>query len=137
MYMPDRFPPELLSQSLAVKLAYLRQTVFRHPLLTSICDTITPLIEDNEESIRLLYIVGPTGVGKTVASQRIAHLLSPQTQPEQIAPKERAWLLRVTIPTIAAAAFSQNAYLHLVLQALATAVDTHRAPGSEKYSNDQ
>jgi AAA domain-containing protein len=136
MYLPDRFPPELLNQPLAAKLTYVRHAVFRHPLLTSICDTITPLLEDNEDPLRLLYLIGPTGVGKTVALQRIARHLSLQTQPEQVPPSEAARPLRVTIPTIAATTFSRNDYLYPVLQALATAVDTHSTHGSEKHSSN-
>lgn len=62
--MSIQFPPELLNQSNTVRQNYYDSYTMGHPFLDDAFEAIKPIIRDCGES-RLIFVVGPTGVGKT------------------------------------------------------------------------
>src|SRR5258708_1028349 len=58
------FPPEILTQPMAVKLAYFQNKLIAHPLLKDAYDKLIRTIYHPAGS-SLIWVVGPTGVGKT------------------------------------------------------------------------
>ncbi len=134
MHLPNRFPPELLSQPLPVKLDYVHQIAISHPHLTSIGDTIMPFLNAGD-STQILYLGGPTGVGKTVAFARIVHQLSVQSQPQPVPPSDSAGLLHVALGSLLETTFSRKAYLHLMLWSLVAYLDRQPRPDGETHSD--
>lgn len=59
-----QFPLELLEQSQSARLAYYDAYTMGHPHLDAAFETLKPLIRHSGDS-RVIFIVGPTGVGKT------------------------------------------------------------------------
>lgn len=62
--MTMQFPPELLNQPNPAKLIYYDSYTMGHPFLDEAFEALKPIIRDCGES-RLIFVVGPTGVGKT------------------------------------------------------------------------
>jgi hypothetical protein len=58
------FPLELLDASPKQRLAYYNDYIMAHPFLDDAFERLKPIIRESGES-RVLFIVGPTGVGKT------------------------------------------------------------------------
>ena len=68
------FPPELLSQSSAARLAYFRDKVVAHPHLKEIHQQLWQAIQQ-PGGVSLILIFGPTGVGKTTLRCRLERQL--------------------------------------------------------------
>ncbi len=60
----QRFPSEYHTASASEKLAYYDSYTMAHPYLDKAFETLKPIIDDCGDS-RIIFIVGPTGVGKT------------------------------------------------------------------------
>ncbi len=58
------FPPEILTQPMAAKLAYFQNKLIAHPLLKDAYDKLLHTIYYPAGS-SIIWVVGPTGVGKT------------------------------------------------------------------------
>jgi hypothetical protein len=61
---PSRFPRELLEQSDSAKLDYFRRYTIGHPKLKEAFETLKSTLKDGAPG-RLIFIIGPTGAGKT------------------------------------------------------------------------
>lgn len=68
------FPRELLSQSIEARLEYFEKKVIAHPLLKTAYDTLLRTIRHPAGS-SLIWVYGPTGVGKTTMLKRIVKQL--------------------------------------------------------------
>ena len=68
------FPPELLSQSSAARLAYFRDKVVAHPRLKETHQQLWQAIRQ-PSGASLIFVVGPTGVGKTTLRCRLEQQL--------------------------------------------------------------
>lgn len=69
--MPSRaFPDELLQRSSSERLAYFRSYTVAHPQLKTVSEALRRAIQE-PGGASLLFVVGPTGVGKTTLRLRI------------------------------------------------------------------
>lgn len=64
MSYPQQFPPSLLTQSPEDRLAYFDNYTMAHPRLDEAFNLLKLLVNQSGES-RVIFIYGPTGVGKT------------------------------------------------------------------------
>ncbi len=70
MPMPQRaFPPDLLTQSPATRLAYFKACTIAHPRLQEVDQALQEAISEPTGAL-LIFFYGPTGVGKTTVLQR-------------------------------------------------------------------
>ena len=74
------FPPELLSQPPATRLAYFRDKVVAHPHLKETHQRLWQAIQQ-PSGISLIFVFGPTGVGKTTLRCRLVQQLWEAGQP--------------------------------------------------------
>jgi len=70
----EGFPPALLAQPPAARLAYFTTKVIAHPHLKAVHDAVMQAIQQ-PSGAALLFVVGPTGVGKTTLRRRIEQQL--------------------------------------------------------------
>lgn len=68
------FPLELLSQPSAARLAYFRDKVIAHPLLKATHQQLWQAIQQ-PAGVSLIFVIGPTGVGKTTLRCRLEQQL--------------------------------------------------------------
>lgn len=68
--LPKAFPHELLQRSASERLAYFRSYTVAHPLVKAVSDTLWQAIQE-PGGASLIFVVGPTGVGKTTLRLRI------------------------------------------------------------------
>ena len=69
--MPPRaFPDELLQRSPSERLAYFRSYTVAHPQLKAVSEALRQAIQE-PGGASLIFVVGPTGVGKTTLRLRI------------------------------------------------------------------
>lgn len=68
------FPPELLSQPPAARVAYFRDKVVAHPLLKETHQQLWQAIQQ-PAGASLIFVIGPTGVGKTTLRCRLEQQL--------------------------------------------------------------
>jgi hypothetical protein len=71
---PDRFPGELLQQPAAARLAYFKAYTVAHPALRVADEALSRALRE-PAGASLLFLVGPTGVGKTTLRRRIEQRL--------------------------------------------------------------
>ena len=64
------FPQELLSQSVAARLAYFQEKVVAHPHLKEAHQRLWQAIQQ-PAGASLIFVFGPTGVGKTTLRCRL------------------------------------------------------------------
>jgi hypothetical protein len=75
------FPQELLKQPIQMRLNYFRDRVFAHPRLAKIDREVTNAIRHPSEAT-LIFVYGPTGVGKTTMRLRVEKRLVELVLPE-------------------------------------------------------
>ena len=69
--MPSRaFPDELLQRPTSERLAYFRSYTIAHPQLKAVSEALRRAIQE-PGGASLIFVVGPTGVGKTTLRLRI------------------------------------------------------------------
>jgi AAA domain-containing protein len=71
---PDGFPDELLQQPAAVRLAYFKAYTVAHPALRAADEALSQALRE-PAGASLLFLVGPTGVGKTTLRRRLEQRL--------------------------------------------------------------
>ncbi|MDH3674030.1 MAG: ATP-binding protein [Anaerolineae bacterium] len=76
----DHFPAHLLSQSPAERLAYFTQKLVAHPRLTQAYEELWHAI-GHANTTSLVFVFGPTGVGKTTLRRRIEQRLTEDALP--------------------------------------------------------
>jgi energy-coupling factor transporter ATP-binding protein EcfA2 len=81
MSYPQQFPPALLKQSQEERLAYFDNYTMAHPRLDEAVNLLKLLVNESGES-RVIFIYGPTGVGKTTLRLLIEKWLIESTLPE-------------------------------------------------------
>ena len=63
------FPPDLLTQAPAARLAYFKACTIAHPRLQEVDQALREAISEPTGAL-LIFFYGPTGVGKTTVLQR-------------------------------------------------------------------
>ncbi len=76
-----RFPPELLAKPAAAKLAYFRDKVIAHPILVNSYQQLLTVIRE-PAGVSLVFVFGPTGVGKSTLCHRLEQKIIEQTLSE-------------------------------------------------------
>ena len=79
MTIKDRFPQSLLSQSSTARLTYFQNKVVAHPLLKQTHRALLDAIRQ-PAGASLIFVVGPTGVGKTTLRLRLERQLLEEEQ---------------------------------------------------------
>src|ERR1700731_4281347 len=86
MSVAPGFPAELLTRPLEDRLAYFRAYTLAHPLLVEAKDRLMAAISESEPN-SLVFVFGPTGVGKTTlrikAEQVITNDLRPSLEQDR------------------------------------------------------
>lgn len=70
----DGFPKELLNQSPEDRLTYFEQHKIDHPKLKKVSNQLLDAIDKRDKS-SLIFIYGPTGVGKTTLKEKVVEKL--------------------------------------------------------------
>jgi AAA domain len=71
---PDGFPSDLLRQPAAARLAYFKEYTVAHPALRAADEALSRALRE-PAGASLLFLVGPTGVGKTTLRRRLEQRL--------------------------------------------------------------
>lgn len=77
---PAPFPPHLLNESGASRLDYFKAYTVAHPALKQADQAVWNALRE-PAGAALIFVVGPTGVGKTTLLAHIAHI--PQFQQKE------------------------------------------------------
>jgi energy-coupling factor transporter ATP-binding protein EcfA2 len=82
MTTSNSFPQDLLAQPKAERLRYFDHKIVAHPHLKTLFETLLQVIQ-HPAGASLIFVCGPTGVGKTTLRQRLeTHLMTAaQSQP--------------------------------------------------------
>jgi energy-coupling factor transporter ATP-binding protein EcfA2 len=75
------FPRQLLAQPSDAKLKYFRDFTVAHPRLVEANDRLTAAIRDSAPN-SIIFVLGPTGVGKTTLRRRIEQVLQEELRAE-------------------------------------------------------
>lgn len=75
------YPPDLLQQPPAVRLTYFKERVFKHPLLLDATRALNQAIHE-PAGASLIFVVGPSGAGKTTLRLKSQKRLLEETLPE-------------------------------------------------------
>lgn len=109
MSQSTTFPRELLKQSISQRLDYFRSRVFAHPRLVQIHNELTTAIRYPADA-SLIFVFGPTGVGKTTMRLRIEKTLVDQVQPGLTEDRHRVPFVSVEADAPATGNFSWRDY---------------------------
>lgn len=74
-HISEGFPPALLEQPVAARLAYFTSRVIAHPQLKGVYEAVLTTIRQ-PTGVPLVVVVGPTGVGKTTLRRRLEQQLN-------------------------------------------------------------
>lgn len=80
MSIVDGFPPQLLAQPAAIRLAYFQSKVVAHPRLKEVHEALLQAISQPANA-SLIFVFGPTGVGKTTLRLRVEQQLLQEALP--------------------------------------------------------
>jgi ABC-type nitrate/sulfonate/bicarbonate transport system ATPase subunit len=88
------FPPDLLTQPAAARLAYFTQLTIAHPLLTEAYEHLRRVVNESSSG-SLVFVFGPTGVGKTTMRLRFEQRLIEEMATELAAERGRIPVISV------------------------------------------
>lgn len=75
MAVASSFPRELLTRPPEERLAYFRAYTVAHPLLAEVKEKLMASISESEPN-SLVFVFGPTGVGKTTLRLKVEQVIS-------------------------------------------------------------
>ena len=81
MASPSGFPRSLLEEPWTARLAHFQRYTVAHPQLIEAKEKLLAAIQDAEPN-SLVFVFGPTGVGKTTLRRRIEQILTEELRPE-------------------------------------------------------
>jgi hypothetical protein len=88
MAIGSGFPPDLLSQPKAARMAYFTGLTIAHPLLVQAYERLRRAVSE-ASSDSLIFVFGPSGVGKTTMMRRFEQHLIEEMSHELAADRER------------------------------------------------
>src|SRR5260370_23754208 len=95
------FPRELLEQTQACRLDYFKGYTIAHPALSGAFNTVSNALREPAGAF-LIFVFGPTGVGKTTLLAHIENRLIEQTLP--LLEQDRSRLPVVTLVAVSPSA---------------------------------
>ncbi len=113
----SKFPKELLKRSADERLEYFRAFTVKHPLLLRAYEEVRCAIRDSNAG-SIIFIQGPTGVGKTTLLHRLEKHLKEITIRELEKDKERIPVVKVQLAAPAHGNFDWKDYFKRLLLAL-------------------
>jgi hypothetical protein len=125
------FSRELLSSNLSEKLAYFRGVKIGHPLIDDARTRILYAIED-ADSDSLIYVFGPTGVGKTTLLINVMDTIIKKLLPELELDRGRIPVIGIELPTPATGFFNWSETLQELLRAMGEPLIEYKIPPREK-----
>ena len=111
------FPRSLLDQPRDVRLAHFRSYTVAHPLLVEAKEKLTFAIWDSEPN-SLIFVVGPTGVGKTTLRIRAEQILTDEVRFELEQDRDRIAVVSVEAMAPESGGFSWRDLFKRLLQQL-------------------
>ena len=94
MSVSSGFPPDLLSQPKAMRMAYFTGLTIAHPLLVKAYEHLRRAISEPSAD-SLIFVFGPTGVGKTTMTLRFGQRLIEEMSLELTADRGRIPIVSV------------------------------------------
>jgi hypothetical protein len=125
MTAQSEFPLELLSQPPAARLAYFRDKVVAHPLLKKTHGQLWQAIQQ-PAGASLIFVIGPTGVGKTTLRCRLEQQLWEAGQPAMERPPGHIPVVGLEVAVADADSFRWRDYYKRALMALDEPMIDHK-----------
>src|SRR5438270_4412306 len=113
-YNQDSFPCNLLQASHSARLEYFRAFTIGHPVLLSVYEKLWCAIRDSNPG-SIIFVYGPTGVGKTTLLDRIATRCKETLLKELEKDSERIPVVTVRLPTPSTGIFDWQDYFQRLL----------------------
>lgn len=117
MPVSPEFPRSLLDQPRSARLAHFRSYTVAHPLLVEAKEKLTSAIWDSEPN-SLIFVVGPTGVGKTTLRIRAEQILTDELRTELEQYRDRIAVVSVEATAPESGGFSWRDLFKRLLQRL-------------------
>jgi len=117
MALSQGFPRSLLDGPRSARLAHFRSYTVAHPLLVEAKEKLTAAIWDSEPN-SLVFVVGPTGVGKTTLRIRTEQILTDELRTELEKDRERIAVASVEAMAPESGSFSWRDLFKRLLQRL-------------------
>lgn len=127
---PDWFPRSLLAAPNNERLNYFRAFTIRHPLLLSVYEELWRAILDSNPG-SIIFVYGPTGVGKTTLLDRIATRCKESLLTELEKDYERIPVVEVSLPAPSSGTFDWKDYFKRVLLELDEPLIDHKLDRSQ------
>jgi AAA domain len=121
----ERFPRELLNQPVSERLAYFRSYTVAHPLLKEADAALKRAIQEPAGG-SLIFVFGPTGVGKTTLRLRIEKCLKEAFLPQAEDDVGRIPVVAVEAVAPDSGSFSWKDYYQRALRALQEPLVRHK-----------
>src|SRR5260370_36669372 len=127
------FPPELLAFDRSTKIAYFHNVTIAHPYLRRAKDQLLNAIEDADPD-SLIFVYGPTGVGKSTLRATVANTIIKNMLPELEVDRVRIPLVSFELVAPGLTSFNWIDNFKRVLCSMdEPLVDFKSAPGTARY----
>ena len=124
MSLASRFPEKLLSDTPTARLQYFREYTIAHPLLLTAHQNLLRAIREPADA-GLIFVFGPTGVGKTTLKRHIEGELTKAALPELERNPGRIPFASMEVVAPDSGSFSWRDYYRRALSALAEPFPEH------------
>lgn len=114
---PTRFPQELLEQPVSLRYKYFENKIVAHRCLTQAHDDLLHALR-YPAGASLIFVVGPTGVGKTTLRSRIERQLIADANSDPVTTPGHIPVIGMEIPSPEAGSFSWKDYYTRALLAV-------------------
>jgi AAA domain len=128
----EGFPPELLMASLSEKIAYFKGVKINHGSIDKAKEGLLNAIED-ADSDSLIFVPGPTGVGKTTLRTSVVETIISNHLPELKLDLGRIPAVGIELPAPATGFFSWSDTLQELLRAMGEPLIEFKIPARKEF----